>query len=47
MISQGEATVVREKKNYYKQGTSRIEPETSRSAVECSTTELYPQYIVS
>ena len=23
-------------------GTSGIEPETSRSAVECSTTELYP-----
>lgn len=28
------------------EGASGIEPETSRSAVECSTTELYPQQLL-
>ena len=28
-----------------KEGASGFEPETSRSAVECSTTELYPQLV--
>ena len=27
----------------YKKGAPGFEPGTSRSAVECSTTELYPQ----
>ena len=27
------------------EGAPGIEPGTSRSAVECSTTELYPQYV--
>ena len=28
---------------WFNKGTAGVEPATSRSAVECSTTELYPQ----
>ena len=33
--------------NKRKEGTPGFEPGTSRSAVECSTTELYPQLKVA
>ena len=32
-------------KKHKKQGAPGFEPGTSRSAVECSTTELYPQMV--
>ena len=31
---------------WFNKGTGGVEPPTSRSAVECSTTELYPQIIL-
>ena len=32
-----------QKENAFKKGAPGFEPGTSRSAVECSTTELYPR----
>ena len=42
MCTRGRVGRIEKKKN---QGAPGIEPGTSRSAVECSTTELHPQLL--